>query len=192
MGCANTSVVASQLPSSESGKNIWTWWHFSVTSADGGGLGLTGRPAQPIGELQTSERPYLNKKKWMDKTGGCPLFYTHFVNNLPKRRKVRRLASTTEGRGREMVADRKEKQERRRGREKLSLAFSSEEMVSLSLEIKLHTCSMPRLRNSSLSTTSAKCRSVGKPERDYQHHTSEEATSLDQPEMRKCHRISSG
>lgn len=79
-----------------------------------------------------------------------------------------------------------------RGREKVSLAFSSEEMVSLSLEIKLHTCSMPRLRNSSLSTTSAKCRSVGKPERDHQHHTSEEATSLNQPETRKRHRISSG
>lgn len=105
MGYANTSVVASQLPSSESGKNIWTWWHFSVISADGGGLGLTGRPAQPTGELQTSERPYLNKKKWMDKTGGCPLFYTHFVTPQPPKkeeRKVRRLASTTEGRGREI------------------------------------------------------------------------------------------
>lgn len=43
--------------------------------------------------------------------------------------------------------------------------FSSEEMVSLSLEIKLHTCSMPRLRNSSLSTTSAKCCSVGRLQR---------------------------
>lgn len=88
LGCANTSAVSSQA-SSESGKNIWTWWHFSVISADGGegGLGLTGRPAQPIGELQTSERPYLKKKKWMDKTGGCPLFYTHFVTPQPPKRK---------------------------------------------------------------------------------------------------------
>lgn len=109
-----------------------------------------------------------------------------------KEREVRRLASTTERRGREMVADKKEKQERRRGRVKMSLAFSSEEMVSLSLEIKLQTCSMPRLRNSSLSTTSAKCRSVGKSERDHQHHTGKEATSLNQPEMRKRHGISSG
>jgi hypothetical protein len=53
---------------------------------------------------------------------------------------------------------------------KRSLAFSSEEMVSLSLEIKLHTCSMPRLRNSSLSTTSAKCCSVGEPEREVVNH----------------------
>ena len=45
-------------------------------------------------------------------------------------------------------------------KKKNTLTFSSEEMVSLSLEIKLHTCSMPRLRNSSLSTTSAKCCSV--------------------------------
>ena len=35
--------------------------------------------------------------------------------------------------------------------------FSSVGMVSLSLAIRLDTCSMPRLRNSSLPTTSGKC-----------------------------------
>lgn len=122
LGWANTSVVSSQASEPDShprnpGKNFWTWGHFSVISADGGGLELTGWPAQPIGELQTSERPYLKKRKWMDKTGGCPLFYTHFVTPQPPKRKVRRLASTTERKGREMVAGRQEKQERR-GEEK--------------------------------------------------------------------------
>lgn len=40
--------------------------------------------------------------------------------------------------------------------------FSSVGMVSLSLAIKLDTCSMPRLRNSSLPTTSVKCCSGNK------------------------------
>lgn len=39
--------------------------------------------------------------------------------------------------------------------------FSSEGMVSLSLAIRLDTCSMPKLRNSSLPTTSVKCCSAG-------------------------------
>lgn len=40
--------------------------------------------------------------------------------------------------------------------------FSSEETVSLSLDIKLHTWSRLRLRNSSPSITSGKCCSVPK------------------------------
>lgn len=40
--------------------------------------------------------------------------------------------------------------------------FSSVGMVSLSLAIRLDTCSMPKLRNSSLPTTSVKCCSVSK------------------------------
>lgn len=40
------------------------------------------------------------------------------------------------------------------------VTFSSVGMVSLSLAIRLDTCSMPRLRNSSLPTTSGKCCSV--------------------------------
>lgn len=40
------------------------------------------------------------------------------------------------------------------------VTFSSDGMVSLSLAMRLHTCSMPRLRNSSLCTTSEKCCSV--------------------------------
>lgn len=40
--------------------------------------------------------------------------------------------------------------------------FSSVGMVSLSLAIRLDTCSMPRLRNSSLPTTSGKCCSVSR------------------------------
>lgn len=193
LGCANTSVVSSQA-SSESGKNIWTWWHFSVISAERGRPGAHW-PVSPAYWRVADQWETLSQKEKVDGQDRRLSSVLHTFCDTPtsqKERKVRRLASTTEGRGREMVADRREKQERRRGREKLSLAFSSEEMVSLSLEIKLHTCSMPRLRNSSLSTTSAKCRSVEKPERDHQHHTSEEATSLDQPETRKCHRISSG
>lgn len=43
---------------------------------------------------------------------------------------------------------------------KRDATFSSDGMVSLSLAMRLHTCSMPRLRNSSLCTTSEKCCSV--------------------------------
>ena len=44
--------------------------------------------------------------------------------------------------------------------------FSSEGMVSLSLAMTLETCSMPRFRNSSLPTTSAKCCSVDRQQTD--------------------------
>lgn len=43
---------------------------------------------------------------------------------------------------------------------KPDVTFSSDGMVSLSLAMRLQTCSMPRLRNSSLCTTSEKCCSV--------------------------------